>query len=115
MRTNRLSGRERGEQNLAKVRVYLAGLKADNEPLPLDDGRPNIKAISDASGVLRSVFYTNAGVKRLLALFTGSGGEPTEPPRPGASRGTTNRNQGPAHPTTRAATGWHKSGIRGTA
>lgn len=80
MSTNRLSGRERGEQNLANVREYLAGLKAANEPLPLDDGRPNITAISEASGVLRNVFYTNAGVKRLLALFTGSGGEATEPP-----------------------------------
>ena len=80
MSTNRLSGRERGEQNLANVREYLTGLKAANEPLPLDDGRPNITAISEASGVLRNVFYTNAGVKRLLASFTGSGGEATEPP-----------------------------------
>ena len=80
MSTNRLSGRERGEQNLAKVRGYLAGLKATNQPLPLDDGCPNITAISEASGVLRNVFYTNAGVKRLLAAFTGSGGEATDPP-----------------------------------
>ena len=28
MKINRLSGRERGEENLAKVRSYLAGLKA---------------------------------------------------------------------------------------
>ncbi|MCZ2076271.1 MAG: DUF6262 family protein [Bryobacterales bacterium] len=73
MSTNRLSGRERGEQNLARVREYLARLKEANEPLPLDDGRPNITAISEASGVLRNVFYTNAGVKRLLAAFTGNG------------------------------------------
>jgi hypothetical protein len=71
--TNRLSGRERGERNLARVREYLARLQAANEPLPLDDGRPNITAISEASGVLRNVFYTNAGVKRLLAAFTGNG------------------------------------------
>jgi hypothetical protein len=37
--------------------------------LPLQDGRPNITAIAEASGVLRNVFYTNAGVKRLLADF----------------------------------------------
>ena len=73
MSTNRLSGRERGEQNLARVREYLARLKEANEPLPLDDGRPNITAISEASGVLRNVFYTNAGVKRLLAAFMGNG------------------------------------------
>jgi len=71
--TNRLSGRERGEQNLARVREYLARLKEANEPLPLDDGLPNITAISEASGVLRNVFYTNAGVKRLLAAFMGNG------------------------------------------
>lgn len=80
MSTNRLSGRERGEQNLARVREYLAGLKAANQLLPFDDGRPNITAISEASGVLRNVFYTNAGVKRLLASFTVSGCEVKEPP-----------------------------------
>ena len=31
MKMDRLSGRERGEQNLAKVRSYLAGLKAANQ------------------------------------------------------------------------------------
>ena len=74
MSINRLSGRERGEQNLAKVREYLARLDEANEQLPLADGRPNITAISEASGVLRNVFYTNAGVKRLLAAFMGNGG-----------------------------------------
>ena len=74
MKTSRLSGRERGEENLAKVRSYLAGLKAAHQSLPLEDGRPNITAIAEASGVLRNVFYTNAGVKRLLTEFTGGGG-----------------------------------------
>jgi hypothetical protein len=68
---SRLSGRERGEQNLAKVRRYLAGLNASGQPLPLQDGKPNITAIAEASGVLRNVFYTNAGVKRLLAELIG--------------------------------------------
>ena len=42
---SRLSGPERGEQNLAKVRSYLAGLQAAGQSLPLEDGRPNISAI----------------------------------------------------------------------
>jgi predicted RNase H-like nuclease (RuvC/YqgF family) len=75
MKIDRLSGRERGEENLAKVRRYLADLKATSESLPLLDGRPNITAIAEASGVLRNVFYTNAGVKRLLAEFIGGVGE----------------------------------------
>ena len=75
MKIERLSGRERGEENLAKVRRYLADLKAASESLPVQDGRPNITAIADASGVLRNVFYTNAGVKRLLAEFIGGVGE----------------------------------------
>ena len=75
MKIERLSGRERGEENLAKVRRYLADLKAASESLPLQDGRPNITAIADASGVLRNVFYTNAGVKRLLAEFISGVGE----------------------------------------
>jgi hypothetical protein len=69
---SRLSGPERGEQNLAKVRDYLAGLQSTGQPLPLEDGRPNISAIAEAAGVLRNVFYTNSGVKRLLAEFVGA-------------------------------------------
>ena len=80
MKSNRLSGRERGEENLAKVRSYLAGLKAASQPLPLEDGRPNITAIAEASGVLRNVFYTNAGVKRLLGEYIGGSGGNTERP-----------------------------------
>lgn len=80
MNGNRLSGRERGEQNVTMVRTYLAGLKADGRALPFEDGRPNITAIAEASGVLRNVFYTNAGVKRLLAEFGGTTGGNAEPP-----------------------------------
>ena len=69
---SRLSGPERGEQNLAKVRNYLSGLQSAGQPLPLEDGRPNISAIAEAAGVLRNVFYTNSGVKRLLAEFAGA-------------------------------------------
>ena len=72
MRISQISGRERGEENLARVRRYLAGLKTAGQSLPLQDGRPNITAIAEASGVLRNVFYTNAGVKRLLAEFIGN-------------------------------------------
>ena len=68
---NRLSGPERGEQNLSKVRSYLAGLQVAGQSLPLEDGRPNISAIAEAAGVLRNVFYTNSGVKKLLAEFVG--------------------------------------------
>ena len=68
---SRLSGPERGEQNLAKVRSYLAGLQAAGQSLPLEDGHPNISAIAEAAGVLRNVFYTNSGVKKLLAEFVG--------------------------------------------
>ena len=68
---SRLSGPERGEQNLANVRSYLAGLQAAGQSLPLEDGHPNISAIAEAAGVLRNVFYTNSGVKKLLAEFVG--------------------------------------------
>jgi hypothetical protein len=80
MRLNQLSGRERGEENLAKVRRYLDGLKATGQSVPLQDGGPNITAIAEASGVLRNVFYTNAGVKRLLAEFIGAPGEGKQEP-----------------------------------
>jgi len=80
MKIDQLSGRERGEENLAKVRRYLAGLRAIGQSLPLQDGHPNITAIAEASGVLRNVFYTNAGVKRLLAEFIGDPDEGKKPP-----------------------------------
>jgi hypothetical protein len=75
----RLSGRERGQENLAKVRRYLDGLKATGQSLSFEDGRPNISAVAEASGVLRNVFYTNAGVKRLLAEFIGGCGSSEAP------------------------------------
>jgi hypothetical protein len=75
VKISQIPGRERGEANLAKVRRYLADLHATDESLPLQDGRPNITAIAEASGVLRNVFYTNAGVKRLLKEFIGGLGE----------------------------------------
>lgn len=77
MKISPTSGRERGEENLARVRRYLAGLKTAGQPLPLQDGRANITAIAEASGVLRNVFYTNAGVKRLLAEFSGGSAKPS--------------------------------------
>ena len=80
MRISQISGRERGEENLARVRRYLAGLKTAGQSLPLQDGGPNITAIAEASGVLRNVFYTNAGVKRLLAEFIGGPDEGKKPP-----------------------------------
>jgi hypothetical protein len=80
MKIDQLSGRERGEENLAKVRRYLTGLRAIGQSLPLQDGHPNITAIAEASGVLRNVFYTNAGVKRLLAEFIGGPDEGKKPP-----------------------------------
>ena len=48
MSLSQISGRERGEENLAKVRRYLAGLQAARQLLPLQDGRPNITAIAEA-------------------------------------------------------------------
>jgi hypothetical protein len=80
MKINRLSGRERGEENLVKVRRYLVTLTAARQSLPIESGRPNITAIAEASGVLRNVFYTNAGVKRLLAEFMGGADGTTKPP-----------------------------------
>jgi hypothetical protein len=68
-----LSGPERGEENMAKVRKYLTGLRAAGQSLPQEHGRPNISAIAEAAGVLRNVFYTNSGVKKLLAEFGGAG------------------------------------------
>lgn len=69
--THVLSGREQGEMNVVKLRLYLDGLRTTNEGLPMDAGRPNISAISKASGVPRNAFYTNGGIKTLLAEFLG--------------------------------------------
>ena len=65
------SGPDRGEENLPRVRAYLVSLKAASQPLPMADGRPDIHALAEATGVLPNVFYTNSDVKRLLAEFMG--------------------------------------------
>ena len=80
-----------------RVRHYLAGLKAAGESLPLEDGRPNVTAIAEASGVLRNVFYTNAGVKRLLAEFIGGLGEGKEEPSRLGPRPAATGHQGTPH------------------
>jgi len=79
MKVSGLSGRERGEENLAKVRRYLTGLMETGQSLPLQDGRPNITAVAEASGVFRNVFYTNRGVKQLLAEFISGADGSTKP------------------------------------
>lgn len=66
-----LSGPERGEINVMRVKAYLEALTASGDKLPTDDGRPNISAIAEATGVRRNAFYTNQGIKRLLAEFMG--------------------------------------------
>src|SRR5258708_39740805 len=102
---SRLSGPERGEQNLAKVRSYLAGLQVAGQSLPLEDGRPNISAIAEAAGVLRNVFYTNSGVKKLLEEFVG-GPAPVADGSAALSRAQqTGGSERSADPPTRTATG----------
>lgn len=66
-----LSAAERGEMYAQKLRSYLAGLKESGQPLPMDGSKPNVTALSEASGVPRNSFYTNKGVKRVLKEFTG--------------------------------------------
>ena len=112
---SRLSGPERGEQNLAKVRSYLAGLQVAGQSLPLEDGRPNISAIAEAAGVLRNVFYTNSGVKKLLAEFVG-GPAPVADGSAALSRAQQQvETKGRRILQTRAATGEREGRKRGTA
>lgn len=66
-----LSGPERGEVNLRKLRDYLETLKTDCRTLPMDGDKPNISAIAKESGVNRNAFYTNSGIKKLLREFAG--------------------------------------------
>jgi hypothetical protein len=62
----RWSGPEQGEVNLAKVKAYVSELEAAGRSVPIENGRLNISAISKGSGVPRSAFYTNKGIKNFL-------------------------------------------------
>jgi hypothetical protein len=60
------SGPEQGEVNLAKVKAYFAELEATGQSVPMEDGHPNISAISKCSKVPRNAFYANKSIKNLL-------------------------------------------------
>jgi hypothetical protein len=84
MTSNRLSDRERGEENLVKVRRYLASLEAASQSLPLEDGRPNITpspkpaACSVTSSILMPVrsAYLSSSLMALVATRTGPQASP---------------------------------------
>jgi hypothetical protein len=78
-RSEDFSGRERGEQNCARFREYLLGLKASGASLPNRDGDLDITAISKASGIARNAFYTNSRIKAMLREANGQNPEFSAP------------------------------------
>lgn len=56
-----------GEQNpLKRLRMYLDGLRRNDDRLPLWKGRPNKLAIAKACGIGREVFYTDPQALKLI-------------------------------------------------
>jgi hypothetical protein len=78
MTNSKLSGPEQGEINVTRVDSYLKALKESGGELPTENGRPNISAIAAATGVQRNAFYTNKGIKKLLADFMGTPAQEAE-------------------------------------
>jgi hypothetical protein len=59
-------GVQQGEENVRRLRAYIAALEAENRGLPARDGRPNLSVIAEACGFDRGVFYSNQAAKLLL-------------------------------------------------
>ncbi len=60
------SGRDKGSDNVARLRGHLADLEASGRALPERGGKVNVSAIALACGFDRNVLYTNQAAKALL-------------------------------------------------
>lgn len=60
------SGAAIGAENVARLQLYLDGLAAAGEPLPMRAGKPNLSAISLACGFDRQVLYKNPAAAALI-------------------------------------------------
>lgn len=65
------SKQERGDENLKIILEYLNNLKATGKQFRLRNGRPDIAAISQATGLDRQVFYRNKRIALALKDFVG--------------------------------------------
>lgn len=61
-----ISGRQKGDQNVEALKIYLARLLAANEALPAHGGKINITAVALACGFKREVLYQNPRCKQIL-------------------------------------------------
>ena len=60
------SGRQKGDENVERLRAYLDRLAAGGQRLPERGGKINVSAIAAACGFDRNVLYTNAMAKYVL-------------------------------------------------
>jgi hypothetical protein len=60
-------GRQAGDEHVAALSSYLAGLSQDGEGVPQRAGKLNFTAVARACGFNREVLYQNPRCKALLA------------------------------------------------
>lgn len=62
------SGQEKGGENVAAVRRYLAALHKDGLGLPARNGKVSASAVALAVGIDRQSLYKNPGCRALLEI-----------------------------------------------
>jgi hypothetical protein len=60
------SGRAVGEENVTRLRSYLASLEQEGTGVPMSGGKPNLSAVALACGFDRQVLYKNPACRSLL-------------------------------------------------
>lgn len=60
------SGQEIGAEHAETLRLHLARLWKEQEPMPRRAGRPNVTSLAAACGFDRGVFYSNPAVSAAL-------------------------------------------------
>ena len=68
--TETLSGAEVGKRNVATLKDYLRGIKAQGANLPSRAGKVNMTAVALACGFDRGVLYQNPRCRRLMHFAT---------------------------------------------
>jgi hypothetical protein len=74
-----LSGKQSGDLNVEKLRLYLEAMKARNEALPIFNGKLNKSRIAKEAGFDRQVFDDNPTAHDLLAQYGDAERQPRLP------------------------------------
>ena len=62
----RKTDKSAGMSQVDRMRIYLTGIAARGERIPLWGNSPNLRALAESCGVDRNVFYSDSGLLRMI-------------------------------------------------